>query len=655
VIRDSGYYHIEVGQIVLSASTPTTTIVTIKDATGGHVFANEMNSTSTVKDRSWSPMFIRLEKGYQIKFYIRVDTTCSFVEAKDTVRITKLSDKTPKYIVDNYLPIEADGGPDYAMMESINHMPNYDSTWTVNQDGYIRVGHNHSAGNRVTELRILINGKVVSGVTAETASTEYSGYYTVLKVSKNDTVSFQVPGVNTWANGYFVCNYIPPKKARILLQGGGGSGSVNSVNDIDVDNTGNVQTEYVFNTEEEFEAAKDSLPVNATIIKTYSYPENAMGFMAVPDYAKMETINRIPTSGGTWTVDRDGYVRCETVATGSSQVGIQIMINGQRITGNYVYPVTQFDNIVVHPVCRGDVVQVITIGTSSSNGCYFIPIKYVATPNAVSVINKLTPSVAVQMGLPDYRNIESSINRLPLISSTWAVNRDGYIRVFAYGEGTTDSNNGLYFFVNDKAVLQTATKTGQRGALNDVVPVKKDDVIRFFNEAGITVTSVSALFIPPLPTTPLFVEGSDLQSSSAIGKVIIDETEKTMSVSGETALYNGTLYSINRPDKWPENVEINFGSGLYGKRFTGTYTLVANEDKGIVGSTIGTTKIVSYSGRVGYQTDGFVSIPYTYSVSGSVQHNVRPVFINNTFYVYTYKIDAIPNPQPYDIWITYTK
>jgi hypothetical protein len=100
-------------------------------------------------------------------------------------------------------------------------------------------------------------------------------------------------------------------------------------------------------------------------------------FIGQPDYAATETINRITASGGQWTVDRDGYVRCSGVAIGSSQIGLQVYINSQRITGSYVYPVAQFDNVVIHPVSKGDVVLINIIGTMTSIGCYFIPPKTV--------------------------------------------------------------------------------------------------------------------------------------------------------------------------------------------------------------------------------------------------------------------------------------
>jgi hypothetical protein len=66
-----------------------------------------------------------------------------------------------------------------------------------------------------------------------------------------------------------------------------------------------------------------------------------------------------------------------------------------------------------------------------------------------------------------------------------------------------------------------------------------------------------------------------IQSSNDTGKVKIDDTAKTMTVSGETAISGGVVYSINRPDKWPANTELDFGDRLLGQHFVGTYTMAA--------------------------------------------------------------------------------
>jgi hypothetical protein len=95
----------------------------------------------------------------------------------------------------------------------------------------------------------------------------------------------------------------------------------------------------------------------------------------------------------------------------------------------------------------------------------------------------------------------------------------------------------------------------------------------------------------------------EIQSSSDIGKVKVDDTAKTMTVSGETAVSGGVVYSINRPDKWIANTELDFGGGLYGYLRTGSMSNGARTPWGI-----SATKI--WSGNLFMATTaGFISTP----------------------------------------------
>jgi hypothetical protein len=76
--------------------------------------------------------------------------------------------------------------------------------------------------------------------------------------------------------------------------------------------------------------------------------------------------------------------------------------------------------------------------------------------------------------------------------------------------------------------------------------------------------------------TPTWVDRTDAKSSDDVGKVKIDSTNKTMTTNGEIAVYNGVAYSINRPDLWPNAVELNFGNNLYGINFKSNNTGLGN-------------------------------------------------------------------------------
>ena len=81
-----------------------------------------------------------------------------------------------------------------------------------------------------------------------------------------------------------------------------------------------------------------------------------------PDEQAMETLNRISANGGTWTADRDGFVKC-------SGIGNPVFtING--ITKSNAL----LSSVLVLPVRAGDIVKISAVSAIS---CYFIPQRYV--------------------------------------------------------------------------------------------------------------------------------------------------------------------------------------------------------------------------------------------------------------------------------------
>jgi hypothetical protein len=60
-------------------------------------------------------------------------------------------------------------------------------------------------------------------------------------------------------------------------------GKVDTVNGIPADANKNVQTTYTYETEAEFEADKDNIPIGAIVIKMYEYPENHLYDLSRPD------------------------------------------------------------------------------------------------------------------------------------------------------------------------------------------------------------------------------------------------------------------------------------------------------------------------------------------------------------------------------------
>jgi hypothetical protein len=154
-------------------------------------------------------------------------------------------------------------------------------------------------------------------------------------------------------------------------------GKVDTVNSIAPDAYKNVQTDYVYATEAAFEAAKANIPIGATVIKLYEYPDNIAGFMIVPDYANTGTTNLLPqgiadaynqvyTLENTYTLPQSGFVYCR----------LMIYLNAMPITRTCIGQIYINDALVnnfetndgtngserrmcsgVYPVKAGDVVR----------------------------------------------------------------------------------------------------------------------------------------------------------------------------------------------------------------------------------------------------------------------------------------------------------
>lgn len=122
--------------------------------------------------------------------------------------------------------------------------------------------------------------------------------------------------------------------------------------------------------------------------------------------------------------------------------------------------------------------------------------------------------------------------------------------------------------------------------------------------------------------------------------------------TASSALTAPGCYDLNRPDLWPENKEIFFGNGLYGQRFTGTFTSAA-ETRMLTHIYNYPIHLINYGGYVDYDNNGdsmmlgyhqddtnFVCALYTHASDG--------------LYLFTKSPNARTN-APYDIWVTYTK
>jgi hypothetical protein len=439
-------------------------------------------------------------------------------------------------------------------------------------------------------------------------------------------------------------------------------GKVDTVNGIPADANKNVQTTYTFETEAEFEAAKDSIPIGATVILMYEYPENFSGCMAVPDYAKMEGTNRISFTNKTWTVEKDGYVYLAISfgsTLGGGLAGTDFLINGKRVMAAIWNSNQNASANGEFSVKKGDVITLSgylpdTPGQYDGVSCYFIPVKFILTQNAVTVLKKYTPYAGLLMGQPDYSNQET-VNRTPETVLSWTCDRDGYVSLTGASANTADRGT---WYINGKTVY---IPVPQPRIDTVIIPLSKGDVVsRNEDSKWLPQATGSCYFIPPKNVPNLFVEGADMQSSSDIGKANINPDDKTMSINGEIGTgTNGIQYSISRPDLWANGVEINFGQNLFGYRTQGTQTStsadqVISTDIMPISTPLSTFKLLSMGGNFD-AGNGYCQSPIgsTNLISGFT--NCGFIWLTATNVVLRIKTGTVRTDAQYDVWFTYKK
>jgi hypothetical protein len=102
---------------------------------------------------------------------------------------------------------------------------------------------------------------------------------------------------------------------------------------------------------------------------------NAIG---PPDYKNEETTNRITSNGGSWTADRDGYVRCSMSMRLNSYGTAYVQINGRQVASSSDESSSWCSVAALVAVNKGDVVTLIGSNspTSVTTQCFFIPPKF---------------------------------------------------------------------------------------------------------------------------------------------------------------------------------------------------------------------------------------------------------------------------------------
>jgi hypothetical protein len=192
----------------------------------------------------------------------------------------------------------------------------------------------------------------------------------------------------------------------------GEAGKIDTVNNRDPDNNKNVDT-HVTMTQAEYDAITDKSVLEGLQITLtdVNYPDG--GLMMVPDYANRETINRTPTAGSSWPVDRTGFVFLQYQRNADVADGATTFFINEQVAGISRLP--NEGTISIVPVAKGDVIRAGSTHYTSSY-CFFIPPK---------LVQKLPPIIVEGNGSYSYDEIETN--------DTWVDGRKIYKKTFSLG------------------------------------------------------------------------------------------------------------------------------------------------------------------------------------------------------------------------------
>ena len=111
-----------------------------------------------------------------------------------------------------------------------------------------------------------------------------------------------------------------------------------------------------------------------------------------------------------------------------------------------------------------------------------------------------------------------------------------------------------------------------------------------------------------------------------------------------------------KPNTWAVGVEQNFGDGVYGQRFTGTYSAAANANGTATLFPAGSPaiKIISQGGQVEYSAKQYMALPAAWN-GGSYTVGIDNMTSNNSACNLGVRTPAARSNLKYDVWLLYTK
>lgn len=124
----------------------------------------------------------------------------------------------------------------------------------------------------------------------------------------------------------------------------------------------------------------------------------------------------------------------------------------------------------------------------------------------------------------------------------------------------------------------------------------------------------------------------------------------------EFSLIQGGHPLENYPNTWTPGVEYDFGNGLYGQRFIGTYTVAkATRSDIILDSSLIPASVVDWGGQI-QESDWYVSLPHCfYSNSAVDEATLWWSSSSSTTLRIAIQFQAAQTNSAYDVWVKYTK
>jgi hypothetical protein len=239
----------------------------------------------------------------------------------------------------------------------------------------------------------------------------------------------------------------------------------------------------------------------------------------VPDYANMQTTNRITTLGGSWTNNQgDGFVSAGYNISQTPTAGgrIILQLNGKEVTGTIVTTGSGAGVIrFLAPVKNGDIITVAHgdgfAGSGVTAFCYYIPSRKIPAPWS-----------AEMAFVPDYLNIENT-SRITTNGGAWTADRDGFVQVGVQVNSTTPSVGQLIVAVNGKTTIERAaiTYNAVPASFLQTIPIKKGDRIVITTQPN-AAAIYYCYFIPPVATVPKVINTAYSTTEIDTGKTWID-------------------------------------------------------------------------------------------------------------------------------------